>query len=151
MADPWLDEYKKKDDIGNTMFVVFSDKGRNVIDNMTSLGLVKYVESDYYEYSIAQKPNIHKEIMVLEHMTYLKRINKLISNKYYHQWATSSLSNMNKHLTIMSFIRRTESVKSIINSFMNLLNKIKNRIHRIYYSKVMNTKGTNFNTGGNSK
>ena len=90
--------------------------------------------------------------MLLEHMTYLKRINKLISNKYYHQWATSSLSNMNKHLTIMSFIRRTESVKSIINSFMNLLNKIKNRIRRIYYSKVMNTNGTNFNIGGgNSK
>ena len=148
LADPWLDEYKKKDDIGNTMFVVFSDKGRNVIDNMTSLGLIKYVESDYYEYSIAQKPNIHKEIMVLEHMTYLKRINKLISNKYYHQWASSSLSNMNKHLTIMSFIRRTESVKSIINSFMNLLNKIKSRIRRIYYSKVMNTKGTNFNMRG---
>lgn len=147
LADPWLDKYKENDNVGNTLFVVLSDNGRNVIDNMNSLGLIKYVESDYNEYSIAQQPNIHKEIMVLEHMTYLKRINNIISNKYYHKWATSSLSNIKRHLAIMSIIRRTESVKSIIISFMNLLNKIRGRIRRIYYSKVMNTNGTNFSMG----
>lgn len=148
LADPWIDQYKDNDTIGNTMFLVFTENGRNLIDSLFKENLINYVNSNYDKYAIAQAPNIHKEIMVQKHLVYLKRLNSLISNKLYRKWATSSLSNMKKHLLIMEMLRRLESKQTIHMSFMNFIRKIRNRFRRIYYSKVMNTCGQNFNTGG---
>lgn len=148
LADPWLDEYRKNDTIGNTMIIMTSDSGRSVLESMRTAGLVEYSESNYDAYSIAQKPNIHKEIMTKEHKCALFRTRKLIQNKIYHKWATSSVRTMRMHISILRMIQRTETPISIMNSIMNLYKKIKNRLRRIYFSKRMNTKGANFNIGG---
>lgn len=148
LADPWIDKYKSNDTIGNTMFMVFSENGKRIVESMCKQKLINYVTSNYDEYAIAQAPNIHKELMVREHSVYLKRLNALISNEHYRKRATSSLTTMKRHLMIMSFLRRIESKKSIYKSFMNLIRKIKNRIRRLSYSKRMNTCGQNFNLGG---
>lgn len=147
LADPWIDEYKSNDSIGNTMFLVFSENGKRIIDRMHNLELISYVTSNYDEYAIAQAPNIHKELMVREHSAYLKRLHALISNDHYRKWATSSLSSMKRHLKFMAMLRRVESKQTIYMSIKNFIRKIKNRIRRMYYSKRMNTCGQDFYVG----
>lgn len=128
LADPWIDEYKSNDSIGNTMFLVFSENGKRIIDRMHNLELISYVTSNYDEYAIAQAPNIHKELMVREHSAYLKRLHALISNDHYRKWATSSLSSMKRHLKFMAMLRRVESKQTIYMSIKNFIRKIKNNI-----------------------
>lgn len=148
LADPWIDRYKKNDTVGHTQFLVLTEEGRKIINCMKSMELITYVDSTYDEYATAQAPNIHKELTVMKHRRYLGRISRLTSNKYYRSWATFSFVHMRKHLLIMRFLGRTESLESFYTSFMNLINKIRNRLRRIYYSKLMHTDGTDFNLGG---
>lgn len=148
LADPWLDEYKKKDGIGNTMFLVFTDAGKSVIDAMHSSKLIISRLSNYEEYAIAQAPNIHKEIFATEHKVYLKRLKRLISNQRYRNWAISSTKHVHIHMKIMRMLRRTESIKSINQSIMNIIKKVRGRLRRLHYSKKMHTDGSDFNVRG---
>lgn len=139
LADPWLDNYKNNDAIGNTMFLTFSEEGRHIVESMYSSGLINYVESNYNEFTIAQTPNIHKEVMVMKHIIYLKRLKRLISNRYYWQWATSSRNNIQLHIAIMGILKRTESSNTLIKSLTNLCKKAQNKIQRLFCSNRMRT------------
>lgn len=147
LADPWLDKYKKEDKIGHTLFLSITENGQQVIEYMAENSMIEYMESDYDEYAIAQKPNIQKEIQVKEHKKYLKTVEKLVNNKIYRKWATASLSKMKIHVSLLRQLKRFESRKSMIDSIMNLLKRIRNKYRRMYYSKRMNTYGQNFNIG----
>lgn len=148
LADPWLDEYKKEDKVGHTLFLTLTEDGQHVIESMAEDGMIEYVESGYDEYAIAQKPNIHKEIQVKEHKRYLKIVGKLVNNRFYRKWATASLRNMKMHLSLLRQLRRFESRKSMIDSINKFSGKIRNKYRRMYYSKRMNTNSQNFTIGG---
>lgn len=148
LADPWIDEYKQNDTIGNTMIIITSDLGKSVLESMNTDKLVEYFYSNYDTYSIAQKPNIQKEIMVRIHKRYLLRARRLTRNKFYHKWATSSIRTMRIHIKILRMMKLTESPKSIISSIINFYKKIRSKLRRVYYSKQMNTQGLDFNIKG---
>lgn len=106
LADPWIKEYMESDKIGNTMFVVFSDKGRGVFEALTKERIINSVPTDYNSYAIAQKPNIQKSLFIDGQKTYLYWLVRLTENTCYRKWATKSQKNMKKHIFIARCLKR---------------------------------------------
>ena len=142
LADPWLPEYKEKEKIGKTMFLINTILGRDIISEMLRKEIIEIEESDYNSFAIAQKPNVEKELRVLEQKQYIKCLIKLIDNQSYWNWATKSKTNMRTHIKIMRIVFRFSTKKNFINSFMNLFSKIKRRLKYYFYrSKLADSKG----------
>jgi len=97
LADPWLDYYKKNDNVGNTLFLVNTEEGGNVIEELVAGSRISIVNSSYEEYAIAQKPNLMKE-----HNRVPALVLSLMKNRHYYSWATSSFRNMNYHIKVQS-------------------------------------------------
>ena len=120
LADPWLKSYIEKDNMGHTLFLINTQKGTNIFNDLVKQQKIKCKPSNYDEYAIAQRPNIGKELKILKEKQYIKKAIWLKSNNLYHQWATGSLSNMQKHLFLLRCIR-------IISNSNNINNLIKKR------------------------
>lgn len=124
LADPWLDSYKKMDKIGSTMFLPFSELGKSVIAEMQQQGVIKLTESSYDDYAIAQAPNIHKEMRVKKKLSYLKKQQKLISIRWYFNWASKNFSSIRKHNMILRYMYRESIVCILKRKVMNIIEKI---------------------------
>ena len=129
IADPWLDEYRISDTVGNTMFLVNTDVGNELLLNLKNNKLIEYIESSYNNYAIAQKTNIQKQIMLKEQRKYIDNLVKLKGNKRYVQWATKSEKNLKFHLRILKQIYRYSSIKNFETYLKNIYEKFFRRIY----------------------
>lgn len=120
LADPWLKEYKENDKTGHTLFVVHSEIGHQVIEEMRDKNLVFFKESDYDSYCIAQKPNVQKAARVEKEKKRIKSRLKRCENKLYHRIFTSSYRMMRIHNWME---RNRDRIKNF--TIMKLIEKIK--------------------------
>lgn len=142
LADPWLEEYLNNEKIGSTLFIPFTQKGMEVIEDMHHKDIIDFSVSSYKDYSIAQAPNIKKERWVLSQKSYIDNQIKIISKKWYYDFATKNIRNMKLHLKLMQCLYKFSSKKNFITSIMNLIEKIRRRVR--YYAiknKLASDKG----------
>lgn len=129
LADPWLDEYKKTEKIGETLFCVNTDLGVGIIEKMTDQELIICRQSSYNAYAIAQKPNVQKYRRNYFNKRYLKFVVKLLDNKAYVGWATSSLACMKKHVSFLhklAFVLRKRNLNGKMSKFISkVLSKVR--------------------------
>lgn len=153
LSDPWIDEYKKNDTIGNTLFLVNTELGENVLKEMTEKKLIAYILSNYDEYAIAQRPNIYKELRIKGQEKFIKRQQTLTDNNHYFHWATRSVGNMRRHLLILRLVKLLSSTHNM----SNFINKRFNKLILIIRSKIIarklsgSLKHFNISGGGNNK
>ena len=132
LADPWLKEYKDNDKCGNTLFMPFTEEGAAAIGQMKDNGLIEYVQSSYDDYSIAQAPNIKKELFVQTQKKYIQNQLKIMSYGWYWKFASKDVRHMRMHIKLMQYVYKFSSKKNFMTSLMNLAEKIKRRLR--YYS-----------------
>ena len=117
IADPWLKEYKLYDKIGNTLFVVNTEQGMNVISKMQELNVISYIKSDYNSYYIAQRNNIEKVMRNSGQQAFLKNITRLVSCRFYVNLFSKSLCLMRFHILIKRGLFVFSSKKNLKNFF----------------------------------
>ena len=143
LADPCLKVYKENDKIGHTLFVIHSEKGQQVIEEMRDNTLISYKESDYQSYCIAQQPNVHKAARVQHEKKRIEQRLKRCENKLYHRIFTSSYRMMKIH---NSMELNRERIKNF--TFMKLIEKIKNKFRYWNYKRKVGSHDGYFNISG---
>lgn len=106
IADPWLEEYTKKDKVGNTLIKINTKLGKCYFSELFEKGLIKYSESDYYNFYLAQKNILLKEEYLNKYKMAYKILLYLYKKKSYKKWASSSLSNMKIHNMLYRNIKK---------------------------------------------
>lgn len=139
LADPWIDEYKNNDKIGNSMIIVNSQSGDELLRDLSNNGLISCVQSSYTEYATAQKPNIQKEYLLTRRKLYIKWFLKLRSNKAYFNWATSSCSTFRSHIRISQYLIALSTPRNMA-SFIK--KKVTNIMGKIRYLLIKNKLGS---------
>lgn len=149
LADPWLKKYLDNDDVGSTMFIPFTQQGLDVIGRMQEKKIVKFIDSSYEDYSIAQSPNIKKELWVLTQKKFINNQLRFISNKWYFRFASKSLSYMRIHIKLMHCLYKFSTKHNFKRSLMSLVEKISKRF-RFYMirNKLAKAKGFANISGG---
>ena len=127
IADPWLERYKKTETKGATLCVICSEYGKQVFNEMITSKEIEVVPSTYDDYSIAESPNIHKEILLQREKKYRKRLSKLLDVKVYRWWATKSLRNMTLAIKFHNLIRLCSREINLKYDIPKLVNKIKQK------------------------
>lgn len=133
LADPWLEAYKKLDNIGHTLVIVNSLSGKKLINDLSENGKVTLEPSNYNEYAVAQYPNVKKTYNFSNRKKHFDFIRLLISNHIYHKWATKSLSNMHIHTKLIrmsSMLFKKHYFPLIIEKFINrLVNHFRSKLY----------------------
>ena len=135
LADPWLKEYKDNDKCGNTLFMPFTEEGAAAIGQMKDNGLIEYVQSSYDDYSIAQAPNIKKELFVQTQKKYIQNQLKIMSYGWYWKFASKDVRHMRMHIKLMQYVYKFSSKKNFMTSIRNLTEKI------VRHLRYLNLKG----------
>lgn len=153
LADPWLKHYLDEDQIGNTMFIPFTQKGKAILEQMSKENLIAYSLSSYDEYSIAQAPNIRKEILVQTQRNFINNQLYFLSKDWYFKFASKSVDSMRLHIKFMKYLYKFFSKKNFAASIKNITCKVQKRI-RFYNikTKLGKSKGyISINGGGNNE
>ena len=100
IADPWLKNYKLNDKIGNTLFLINTEQGMDVISKMQELNLIDCIKSDYNSYYNAQKNNIEKVKRNSGQQAFLNNITRLVSCGLYVSLFSKTLWLMKLHVWI---------------------------------------------------
>ncbi|SHL93537.1 Coenzyme F420 hydrogenase/dehydrogenase, beta subunit C-terminal domain [Fibrobacter sp. UWB7] len=148
LADPWLEKYKQNEKIGATLCVLSSEHGKKVFNEMLAEKLIEAIPSNYDEYAIAEKPNVHKEIRIKSERLFKKRLAKLLEFKIYKKMASLCLFNMRLHIKLQNVIRLLSKQRSFMGFLMGIVKRIKNKFRNHYYKKRLGG-GTNFSMGEN--
>lgn len=149
IADPWLEKYKKNEKIGATLCVVSSEYGKQVFNDLLQLKKIDVTSSTYGEYSVAESPNIHKEIVLQREKKFKKRLSKLVDVKIYRWWATRNQRNMMMAIKFHNFIRYCSIERSLVHYLSRLVNKIKQKKRILYYRKKLGGFKDVFSLGDN--
>ena len=149
LADPWLETYKQKDKIGNTLVISNTELGKTLIKKLReSAKRITLVSSSYDEYAIAQRPNIEKSLRVFRQRKYLDFIRALMSNRLYHQWATKSIGNMRMHIKLSGRLRLFLTKHDYPVMIEKYINKITNHFRSKIYRSRMGKVGNHFHVTG---
>ena len=145
LADPWLPELITKEKSGKSLFVTFSETGDDLINILITKKIITVNEVDYNIYAIAQKPNVEKELRVRDNLKSIKKIQKLIDNKYYFKWASKSFHNMQLHIKLCNYIHRLYDNEKKHNMLSRIVDIIKNKIRNNKYKRKLGSYKGNFN------
>ena len=149
MADPWLETYKQKDKIGNTLVVSNTELGKALIKELReSAKRITLVSSSYDEYAIAQRPNIEKSLRVFRQRKYLDFVRALMSNRLYYQWATKSIGNMRIHIKLSGRLRLFLTKHDYPAMIEKYINKITNHFWSNIYRSRLGEVGNHFHVTG---
>lgn len=132
VGDPWLKEYLESDKIGNSLFIIHSKLGMEVISSMASINKINISHVDYELYVLSQKPSLLSKSNIKEEKDYFDMMLKISKKEWYYKWATSNVANMRKHIWFMTriirpyFHARKMNTKEITSRmFEKIFNKIK--------------------------
>lgn len=106
IADPWLEEYTKNDKVGNTLIKINTKLGKYYFSELFEKGLIKYIESDYYNFYLAQKNILLKGVYLNKYKRAYKILLYFSKKKGYKKWASSSLHNMKIHNMLYRNIKK---------------------------------------------
>lgn len=101
LADPWLDEYISHDKVGNTMFLVNTKFGQQILSNMLVNNIIVFQRSSCDLYIKAQWPNVRKKIYVCNKQKFLRMEQKFAENRIYRHIFSMTPFNMKMHLFFM--------------------------------------------------
>ena len=82
LADPWLENYKRYDNEGNTLFVINTTLGQKTIKQLKTSDIISYEEISSDIYRTAQENNLLKKIYVHNQKKRLKRISRFTNNSF---------------------------------------------------------------------
>ena len=82
LADPWLENYKRYDNEGNTLFVINTALGQKTIKQLKTSDIISYEEISSDIYRTAQENNLLKKIYVHNQKKRLKRISRFTNNSF---------------------------------------------------------------------
>ena len=82
LADPWLENYKRYDNEGNTLFVINTALGQKTIKQLKTSDIISYEEISSDIYRTAQENNLLKKIYVHNQKKQLKRISRFTNNSF---------------------------------------------------------------------
>ena len=148
LADPWLEKYKQNEKVGATLCIVCTEYGKIIFDEMQAENLIDVIPSNYDEYAIAEKPNVHKEIRLKSENLFKKRLARLLDFKIYKKIASSSLFNMRLHIRLQNVIRLLSKQRSFMDTLIGIVKRIENKFRNHYYKKRLGG-GVNFSMGEN--
>lgn len=94
LADPWLENYKRHDKEGNTLFVINTALGQKTIKQLKTSDIISYEEISSDIYRTAQENNLLKKIYVHNQKKRLKRISKLTNNSFIRHLFSNNLLMM---------------------------------------------------------
>ena len=149
LADPWLERYKKMEKKGASLCVVTSPLGKKVFDELILANNVEVIPSSYNEYAIAERPNVHKEIILQSEYMYKKRLAKLVDIKLYRWWATRSKLNIRIHNKFINYIHLFSLKRDYMKIIGRLVGKIKSRIRFRHYKRMLGGYDKSFTIGEN--
>lgn len=148
LADPWTDEYKGQDHIGNTLFLALTDEGQRIIEELSHEGRVECRESSYDEYAVAQKPNINKELRVASKKTAIQREINLTNKGWYHRWASKSEKRMHMHQKVVQQIYNFSSKQDVLAFMERRWSQVVSRMRYGYWKNKLGGHQGRFNMGG---
>lgn len=148
LADPWLNKYRKEDKIGNTLFVVNSSLGRDILNAISEKGLFEYVDTDYNSFYKAQKPNVEKANRILNQEKYLKKITKLIENPKIRSYFTKDVQRMRLFIKLRQRIQYTSSFENIKNIIMRIVHRIIDKCRYLLLSRKIGSHDDVFTVRG---
>ena len=119
----------EQDKTGHSLFIVHSELGLNVIEQMNSENLITCCSINYSLYEKSQKFTIHRKSRINEDKENIDFELKLQSLKIYYDWATRNYANMKKHVWIMVHIVQPYFRAKKMNSKM-IITKLYNKILR---------------------
>lgn len=100
LADPWLEKYKQSDNIGHSMFVVNTENGKIILNEILENSLIYINKSSYKEYV---KSNGHTIIAKREknkNKSYTHFLINLCSNNIYKKIFTLNAFLLKSHIII---------------------------------------------------
>ena len=148
LADPWLEKYKQNEKIGATFCVVSTEYGKKIFNEIQAENLIDVIPSNYDEFAIAEKPNVHKELRLQSEHLFKKRLARLLEFKIYKNVASSSLFNMRFHIRVQNVIRLLSRQRSFMGVLTGIVKRIENKFRNHYYKKRLGG-GANFSMGKN--
>lgn len=150
VGDPWLKEYITNDNIGNSLFLVHTSIGQDIIESMIEHDDIVIKPVEYNLFEVSQRPSIFRKNNIENEKSYYDFKVKLIQNEKYKNWAQKNYKNMRFHIWLMEHIVRpffalkSKNMKSIVKK---IINRIKNGGARIYWKKKIGAIGENWTKG----
>lgn len=109
-GDPWLDEYKRKDVIGNTIFTVHTPEGINLLNQMNIKQYIHVNEISFDQFYESQRSSFIRKRLVDAERDFLEKNYNLVTNKFYRKCFLSSYRMMKFHLRLISFGRKAFTI-----------------------------------------
>lgn len=144
LADPWLKDYLDKDDIGNTLFLINTEKGQEAISLLSQKGQILYKQTDFNCFYTAQRPNIEKRNIRLQQNTKFELLAKLAEKPHFKSFFTKDLRRMQLFIKIRQKLQQTSIINYTCNMAMEIIQKIKNKCRFLVYSHKLGGHDGNF-------
>lgn len=104
LGDPWLKEYIEQDNVGNSIFLINTQKAMSIFEEILKSNKIKCKEIDRNIYEQAQTTTIGKKNTVLSDKKYLIFMSKLVHNRIYHYIFRRNMLLIRCHLWIKSIL-----------------------------------------------
>lgn len=127
VGDPWLKEYLSEDKIGNSIFLVHTELGLEVIYRMISNHCITCNQVDYNVYIKSQKPSVIRKNNIKEDKDFIDFELNIQNKSRCYKWATKNFSNVKKYVWIMGHVIRPYFNAKKMNKKMiviKLINKV---------------------------
>lgn len=148
VGDPWLKEYLKNETVGASLFLVHSEYGKNIINNLFKQNVVQASEVDYHLFEKSQWPTVKRKGNIAKEKRFYDLQLKLLSKSWYSRWAKKNFNNMKRHrLFVLYFLHpycqtKNMSMKQIIiKAISKIINYIKMGGVRWYWKNKLGAMG----------
>lgn len=111
LADPWLEEYKRLDNIGHTMFIINTEKGENILEEMSNKDLIHIKRSSYQEYYLANGHTIQAKKERQNNKEYIQFLINLCSNSLYKKVFTYNTYTLKVHMFLIRIFHKLYNKK----------------------------------------
>lgn len=142
IGDPWLKEYIETETIGRSLFLVHSQKGKNIINDLVLNKVITVKEVDYILFERSQWPTVVRKNNIGSEKLFYDLQWKLLNTNWYSIWAKKNLRNMKIHRRFVLYILhlycrvKGMGIRKIILKFtIKMFGKIKQEGVRLYWKK----------------
>lgn len=104
LADPWLGKYKNSDKIGNTMFLVNTERGLSFIEEMKNKSLLQLIDSSMEDYMKAQGHTVMAKKKASQEKKFNNILSKMGNNIMYKKIMTLYPFMLKFHMIIIRII-----------------------------------------------
>lgn len=152
VGDPWLKEYMEKETIGSSLFLVHSQKGKDIINGLVFNKVATIKEIDYRLFEKSQRPTLIRKNNIGSKKLFYDLQWKLVTTSWYSIWATKNLRNMKIHCRFVLHILhiycqfKNMSIKDLIKK---VFYKIKRGGERRYWKNKLGAIGKHWHKGSN--